>query len=242
MKLVIERTLFGFNDGIDSIKTLDDKFTPLSILMNRLLSDKYNGKKIKYLNLFFYESSEKLQKAYGKPYFLHYYGGQFTYKKVIDYDYFLKLDFYDQKLLIWKEAYDMLQFAAAELKNESLKISSDYAYRKGLEMKLCADYRMVETDVVLFGEQYRASIWVNFKEFNMEANFTLERNDEIVLKRHLETASNGMEFFLVMFRKIEQLDNAVVIKGVKDLIYLPLQIDFVKNGENIEFSELFLLS
>ena len=154
----------------------------------------------------------------------------------MDYEYFLKLDFYNQKLLIWKEAYDMLQFAAAELKNESLKISSEYAYRKGLEMKLCADYRMVETDVVLFGEQYKASIWVNFKEFTMEANFELERNGEVLIRRLLETAPNGMEFFLVMFRKIEQSHNGVVIKGVKDLVYLPLEIDFVKKGENIEFA------
>jgi len=152
MKLVIDRTLFSFNDGIDAINQLNDKFTVLSILLNRLLSEKYIGKKIKYLNLFFYKNPVKLIKAYGKDYFLNYYGGQLTYKKVIDYDFFLSLDYDGKKKFIWKTAYEMLQFAAKELKNESLLNASEYAYHTGLQMELNADYRMIETNVIIFGE------------------------------------------------------------------------------------------
>lgn len=233
-KLTIERTLIGFNDGIDAINLLNDKFTFLSVLLNRLLSEKYDGKKIKFLNIFFYDNSEKLIKAYGKEYFLHYYGGQFTYKKVIDYDYFLKMNFNDQKIFIWKEAFEMLQFAGKQLKNESLLISSEYAYHKGLEIGLNADYRMIEANVFLFGENLRASLWVNFLEDKMQANFTLEKNSKIIFNKLIDEGPNGMEFFLVMFKKIEQQNNSIIIKGAKDLTYLPLQINFtIDNGKII---------
>ncbi|MGE6355542.1 hypothetical protein ACQKCJ_16860 [Flavobacterium sp. NPDC079362] len=228
MKLVIERTLFGFNDGIDSINELNDKFTPLSILLNRLLSEKYVGKKIKFLNLFFYENSEKLQKAYGEDYFLHYYGGQFTYKDVMDYEHFLRLDFPNQKLFIWQKAYEMLQFSGKQLKNESLLNSSKYAYQKGVEINLSADYRMIEIDICLYGGNYKAALWVNFLEDKMEANFTLEKNSEIVVKKKIDEGPNGMEFFLVMFKKIVQKDNSIIIRGAKELNYLPLKISFKK--------------
>ncbi|MFB9080256.1 hypothetical protein ACFFLS_11795 [Flavobacterium procerum] len=236
MKLAIERTLFGFNDGIDTINVLNDKFTPLSILLNRLLSEKYTGKKIKYLNLFFYETSEKLQKAYGKDYFLHYYGGQFTYKKVINYNYFLGLSFNGQKHFIWKEAYNMLQFAGDELKNYNLKESSEYAFNTGLQLNLNADFRMLETDITLFEEKYKASLWLNFTEENMEANFTLEKDNEILLNKLVHSGSNGMEFFLVMFKKIESKGNSIFIRATKDLSYLPLQINFAKKAGKVEFS------
>lgn len=226
MKLSIERTLFGFNDGIDTINILNDKFNFLAILLNRLLSEKYNGKKIKYMNIFFYDSSEKLQKAYGKEYFLHYYGGQFTYKKVVDLSCFLALNFNDQKKFIWKQAYEMLQFASKELKNESLRISSEYAYHKGLNLKLNADYRMIETDIVLFEENYKASLWINFLENQMQANLTLEKDNKIIFKKHIGDAPNGMEFFLIMFKKIEQIDNSIIIKGSKDVECLPMKILF----------------
>ncbi|TPG36296.1 hypothetical protein [Flavobacterium pectinovorum] len=233
-KLVIERTLLRFNDGIDAINLLNDRFNFLAILLNRLLSEKYNGKKIKFLNIFFYETSEKLLKAYGKEYFLHYYGGQFTYKKVIDYDYFYSLSFNDQKIFIWEKACEMLQFAGKELKNESLLISSEYAYNKGLEMNLNADYRMIENDVVLFEENYKAAVWVNFLDNKMEANFTLEKDNNIVLKKIIDQVPNGNVFFLTMFKKIEQKDSdTIIIKGLKDADYLPLEINFTKDNGKI---------
>jgi hypothetical protein len=229
MKLAIERTLFWFNNGED-ITDLNHKFYFLGNLLNRLLSEKYNGKKIKFLNIGLYANSEKLLKAYGKEYFLHYYGGQFTYKKVIDLSYFLSLNFNEQKMFIWKQAFEMLQFAGKELKNESLLISSEYAYKKGLEMNLNADYRMIETDVVLFDVSYKASLWINFLENKMQTNFTLEKDNKNVFEKVIGDAPNGMDFFLVMFKKIEQKGSSIIIKGLKDVSYLPLQITFVDSG------------
>lgn len=233
MKLAIERTMFGFNDGIDAVNELNDKFTFLSVLLNRLLSEKYDGKKIKFLNLFFYDSSEKLEKAYGKKYFLHYYGGQFTYKKVISYPDFLKLDFNSQKQFIWHKAYEMLQFASRELKNHNLLEASEYAFHKGIELNLNADYRMLEENIVIFKEHYKAALWVNFLESKMEANFTLEKDNKLILKTKIDEAPNGMEFFLVMFQKIQQQENGVVIRGEEDVSYLPLEIAFEKENDKM---------
>lgn len=232
MKLTIERSLFWFINQ-DDLVDLNHKFYFLGNLLNRLLCHEYNGKKLKFLNLEFYNNSDKLIKAYGKEYFLHYYGGQLTYKKVVDLNYFLKLNYEGQKLFIWEQAYEMLQFASKELKNDSLLISSDYAYKKGLELNLNADYRMIDKEVVLFGVNYKAAVWLNFLENEMHANFTLEKDNNIVFKKYIEKGPNGMGFFFVMFKKIEQIDNLIIIKGVKDLEYLPLKLFFSENLSEI---------
>jgi len=72
----------------------------------------------------------------------------------------------------------------------------------------------------------------------MQANFTLEKNNQIVLKKILEEGPNGMEFFLVMFKKILQKENSVIIHGAKDLSYLPLQINFTNNNGQLTINNL----
>lgn len=49
----IERTLFWFKDGDEVLKTLNEDFFGLGTLLNRLLNEKYEGKKIKFINLDF---------------------------------------------------------------------------------------------------------------------------------------------------------------------------------------------
>jgi hypothetical protein len=88
---------------------------------------------------------------------------------------------------------------------------------------------MIETDVVLFEKKYKASLWVNFSENLMQANFTLEKDNKIIFKKVIGNAPSGMEFFLVMFKKIEQKDNSIIIKGLKDVDYLPMKIMFSEN-------------
>ncbi len=231
MKLAMKTCLWFVDE--DNIVALDNKFTFMGILICHLLNEKYIGKKIDYLNLTFHKNDKKLKEVYGNDYYLHFYGGSLMYKKVVDLNKFLTLNFTEQKLFIWNQAFEMLKFAGKELKNESLIISSEYAYNKGLELKLIADYRMIENDLILFGENFKASLWVNFLENKMQANFTLVKNNEIIFNKIIGEAPNGMEFFLVMFKKIEQKDNTIIIKGLKDVDYLPLKIIFNENLEEI---------
>lgn len=232
MSTIIERTMFWFNSDQD-IEFLNHKFYFLGSLLNRILNETYNGKKIKFLNIEFYNNPEQLIKAYNRDYYLHYYGGQLTYKKVVDLNFFATLSYHDQKLFVWEKAYEMLQFASKELKNESLLLSCEHAYHKGIKIELNADYRMIEADVVLFNTTYKASLWVNFFEHEMQANFTLEDKGKIIFKKFIGNAPNGMEFFFIMFKKIEQKGNCIIIKGAKDVEYLPVKILFSEKLEEL---------
>lgn len=51
----IERTLFWFRDGNEKLLHLNEYFYGLSVLLNNLLNDKYEGKRIQFINIdFFY--------------------------------------------------------------------------------------------------------------------------------------------------------------------------------------------
>jgi hypothetical protein len=58
----IGRTLFWFEDGDESLSTIDHDFYGLSILLNRLLNEKYDGKSIQFINIYF--STEKTYELY----------------------------------------------------------------------------------------------------------------------------------------------------------------------------------
>jgi hypothetical protein len=45
----IERTLFWFTDGDELLNNFNEDFFGLGTLLNRLLNEKYNGKKIKFI-------------------------------------------------------------------------------------------------------------------------------------------------------------------------------------------------
>ena len=75
----IERTLFWFKDGDELLISINEDFFGLATLLNRLLNEKYNGKKIKFINLDFatdktYDLHTNLPKEH--PY---YFGGHLRY-------------------------------------------------------------------------------------------------------------------------------------------------------------------
>lgn len=220
----IDRTLFWFKDGDEVLISLNEDFFGLAVLLNRLLNDRYDGVKIKFINLDFstdktYELHPRIPK--NTPY---YYGGHLRYYGVFDINEFIGFGKIEQGRFVWEKAYNYLIESAKVIENNKLLEAAGYAYSKGLEMDLNTDYRVLDTYLFISGEQLRASIWITFKEDGMYSKFILERSGGVVFEKELDRSKKGVEFFLEMYKAIEVEDNNIVLKGRKDVEYLPLKI------------------
>jgi len=224
----IDRTLFWFKDGDLELLELNERFFGFGTLLNRLLNEKYEGKKIEFINIDFatektYELYPKLPKSDA-----YYYGGHLRYYGLFNTDEFSKLNIEEQNKLIWSKACDYLISSAKSIKNKKLIDACDYASKRGLELNLNADYRMVEKDIELFNQPMKAAVWVNFKKEGMYSKFTLEKENKIVFEKEIDKTKNGIEFFLEMYKDIDLKGNDIIIKGRKDVEYLPLKIPISK--------------
>ena len=71
----IGRILFWFYDNGENLYPYTERFFPLALLLNRLINENYNGKKIQFLNIYYnspsqYEKFKEMQRDY-----THSYGG-----------------------------------------------------------------------------------------------------------------------------------------------------------------------
>lgn len=207
---------------------LNSDFFDLGVLLNRLLNEKYDGKKIKFINLDFatYKTYE-LHPVLPKEEF-YYRGGHLRYYGVFDKQQFEMLSKVEQNKYVWYRAYQYLCKSAKSIKNEKLLKASEYAYKRGIEIDMNPDYKVVETSVSYLGMQLEASIWINFKDDGMYSKLELEKNGVVVFEKNIDKARKGVEFFLEMYKKIEMEENDLVIKGHKDVEYLPLRIPLEK--------------
>lgn len=224
MKRKIDRTLFWFRDGKESLDRLSDQFFGLGTLLNRLLNEKYDGKKLKFINFHFntkntYELFSVTPK--NTPF---YSGGNLKYNGVFDKDQFLKLSRSEQNKFVWEHAHQYFIESAQLMKNKDLADAADYAYQKGLETNLNQDFRVVDTDIILSGQNVRASVWIIFKEDGMYSKLTLEHEDKVIFEKDIDKTVHGVEFFLEIYRAIVLEGDNIVIKGAKDVDYLPLKI------------------
>lgn len=229
MKNKIGRTLFIFSDINGRVKDLDNGSYPLSILLNNLLNEVYEGKKIKFINLYFgdtfyYEKQPNIELDH-----VHHYGGHLHYQGLINYKSFSLLKKKEQWQWLWKKAYEYLQMTAQKIKNDDLFQAVEYAYQKGITLDLVADYPILEKEVSLFNKEMTASLWINFKESHMYSKFILEYKDQVLFEKEIDKARNGVEFFLEMYKKIEVKENNIIIKGHYDVDYLPLTIEISEN-------------
>jgi hypothetical protein len=221
---MIERTLFFFKDGEEMLFSFNERFFALATLLNRLLNETYTGKKITFINLFF--STEETYNLYPQSpkYYTHNYKGHISYNDVFDLNYFQKLNENDQATFIWERACEILRIISEAIKNEHLLAASNYAYNKGIETDLNPDYKMVEAAIKLFGRPYKAAIWVNFRKDGMYSTLTVESDGIIVFEKEIDKTKNGTKFFLEIYKSIEVEENTIVVKGRKDVEYLPLKV------------------
>jgi hypothetical protein len=224
MKKSIGRTLFWFKDKDEKLNDLGNRFFALATLLNRLLNEKYEGKKIQFINIDFC-SQETYNMFPTIPVdYTHYYGGHLQYHGLIDYSQFRQLTYEEQNNFIWIKGCEYLQRASEVVKNNALTEAIEYAYIRGLEMRLNPDYRLVESEVVIYGQFMKASVWVNFKQDGMYSKLTLENDNTVIFEKSIDKTNNGIEFFLEIYKSIEAKENTLTIKGSRDVKYLPLSL------------------
>ena len=220
----IERSMFWFKDGDEQLVSVNEDFFGIAILLNRLLNDMYDGKKIKFINLnFFTNKTYELHSVLPKdtPY---YYGGHLTYYGLFDVNQFNVLSWDKKKSYVWEKACDYIKKSAEFTKNKKLLDAIEYAYSKGIEINLNPDYRLMELNITVSEQQFKVALWINFREDGMYSTLTIENDEGVIFEKEIDKTKKGIEFFLEMYKALEFDGNSIVIKGRKDVDYLPLKI------------------
>jgi len=224
----IGRTLFWFKDGDKQLNKLTDDFFGLGFLLNRLLNEKYDGKKIKFINIdFFTENTFKLYPILPKeaPYC---YNGHLRYYGVFDFHLFESFSYEERYNFVWEKAHKYLIEAAKNNKNPKLIEAVNYAYKKGLELELNPDFRVIDVFIPIDGKEVRASIWILFQKDGMASKFTLQSSENLIFEQVLDKTEKGVEIFLEMYKSIAIENGNIVIKGRKDIASLPVKIPLSK--------------
>jgi hypothetical protein len=228
MKNKIERTMFWFKDENGVLPEMNEHFFALGILLNRLLNEKYFGKKIKFINIDF-ATIEKYNKYPAIPInYVRYYsgsGGLLAYYGLFNPIDFSMLSGYEQKKYIWQKAFEFLQISAKSIKNKDLLDASEYAYSMGLEKKLNTDYKLIESKNIIKNKEVVASIWIKFIENEMYSNLVLEEDGKRIFEKNIDKTKSGNEFFLEMYKSIEVIENVIIVKGHTDVDYFPIKMD-----------------
>ncbi len=225
MKALIDRTLFWFKDRDEQLLHLDNKFSPWTLMLNRLLNEHYSGKKIKYINLYFNTKQTYILHPKAQEHYMHYYGGHLWYNDVFDIDAFMVMSENEQLNYIWKRSYEILLICAENLKNKELSTACNYAYEKGINLGLNPNFKILQTDFILNNKSINVSIEYDFLKQGVCSNLILEIDGAVVFKKFIEDAPLGNPFFFVIYKKIEVENNVIIIKGRKDAGNLPMRIE-----------------
>lgn len=220
----IERTMFWFTDGDEQQVSVNEDFFGIAMLLNRLLNDVYDGKKIKFINLNFFTSiTYELHSVLPKdtPY---YYGGHLTYYGLFDFTKFNVLNWNEKNNYVWEKACDYIKKSAEFTKNKKLFDAVEYAYLKGIEIKLNPDYCLLSVSVDVYNRQLNVSLWINFREDGMYSKLVIENDARIIFEKQIDKTHKGVEYFLEMYKALEFDGNNIIIKGRKDVAYLPIKI------------------
>ncbi|MEJ5092089.1 hypothetical protein GEO21_18835 [Sphingobacterium faecium] len=224
----IGRTLFWFKDGNEQLNNLTDDFFGLGVLLNRLLNEKYDGKKIKFINIdFFTENTFKLYPILSReaPYYCN---GHLRYYGVFDLNLFESFSYEEQYNFVWEKAHKYLIEAAKSNKNPKLLEAANYAYKKGFELELNPDFRVVDLFIPIDVKEVRASIWILFQKDGMASKFTLQSSENLIFEQVLDKTEKGVEIFLEMYKSIAIENGNIVIKVRKDVASLPVKIPLSK--------------
>ncbi|WP_276482724.1 hypothetical protein [Paraflavitalea pollutisoli] len=220
----IGRTLFWFSDGDEQLVSVNDDFFGIGTLLNRLLNEKYDGRKITFINLHFYpDKTFALHPIIPKdaPY---YYGGHLSYYGWYNLKLFNLMNWNEKKLFVWEKGFAYLKQSAEFTKNEKLLEAAQYAYSKGLEMNLNPDYRLLDLDFDVSGQKFRASLWINFEDDGMSSLLSVEKDTTVIFEKPIDKSRKGIEYFLVMYKSLLFDEDRIIIKGDRDVEYLPLRV------------------
>jgi len=219
----IDRLLFWFGDADQRFDEWNNKFFGLARLLTRLLKQNYDGKKIKFINIHFY-TNDRYERYPVLPKGQPHLGSDLTFYGVWEIEDFKQLSDQEQLRYVWDRSYEYLVKSAVYIKNDKFLKAVELAYKQGLLLGFNPDYRMVEEDLIILDENYKAAVWANFKEDEMYSKFTLEKANQIVFEKQMDRWKTGNEFFFVAYKSICIEKNSIIIKGHGDVDTLPLKI------------------
>lgn len=223
MKTGIDRALIWFRDGENDLEDLNDKYYPISLLLNRLMNERYDGNRIEFINILF--SSERTYELYpSEKYCAHYYGGHLNYDDVFDFEFFNKSNEEAKKEIIWEAACKALKDAAKKIQNTELLDAAQYTFDKGISLGLDPNYSLLSTSCRYKGDEIEATLDIDFSETKMLSVLRVKNGDKMIFTQNIDSAEVGMEFFLEMYTKLEIDQKKITLKGKKDIEYLPLVI------------------
>jgi hypothetical protein len=231
MKLKIQQLMIIFQDGKERLYHLEKRFDLYTDLLIRLISEKYSGTDIKFVNVEFltsktFELFPKVKKNH-----VHYSslsGGNMEVLGEFDLKQFNLLSEIEQNYFIWDQTCKLLMYATEQVSNKDLLQACKYALEKGKELKLNADYKLMEKNITLFETEFKASIWVQKKKDKMVSVLTLEENEEIIFTKKIQECGLGVNYFLLVYKDLIVTKNSITITGIKDAEGLPYIIPMEK--------------
>lgn len=220
----INRTLFWFSKSKTQLNELTARFYGLAFLLNRLMNEVYDGKKIKFINLEF--NDEATYEAYphipkNEPYN---YSGHLKFFGLLDYNLFFEMDDTSKNKFLWEKAHDYLLKLSKSSKNKKLELAVNYAFTKGIENNLNTDYKVLEETFLFSSHEIECSVWIYFKNNGMHSKLLVKNKLELIYEQEIDRTDNGVEFFLEIYKELRIEGNKIILSGSNDIDYLPLEI------------------
>jgi hypothetical protein len=222
----IVRLMFWFRDGEEQLYEYTVKFGSLAMLLNRLISENYLGKKINFLNIYFntqstYDHYEKLELNY-----THSGGGNIQHNSIFLREEFDPKPIAEQKRLLWDLALGVMIKIADDTENFDLKTCSETAYKKGIEQSLREDFILLRESNKIEENELKAELWAEFEENKVSARFKIFNNEELIFNKVIDSTRPDVEFFYEMYKKIIfDPKGKIIIKGHYEVEYLPLIVE-----------------
>ena len=144
---------------------------------------------------------------------------------VFDLKSFLELDFVMQVQYLWKRVFSILVDVSERLKDSMLREAIQYAYKKGLDIGLDPDFRILQQNIMIKNKSLDASLWARFNREVVIAEFALSIGDRVIFTNEVDQSRPDIEFFYEMFTRIEvDKKNRIIIKGARDVDIFPIRI------------------
>lgn len=227
MKRTIQRTMLWFkNDEFEHIHPLVNYYFGLSKLLNEELCKFYTGRKLKLVNIYYVPiAGFELPNISYKPDFMHYNVAHIRYMGIIDYQEFNSKSKEERKIYLWQTACDCLKQIGIKFNNQELAFAAEKAYHSGIEKGLCTDYEAVSNEFEYKDKFLKARVVISFGETKMYSTFELLSENQVLYSKLLDQSELGSGFFLEMYKKIEIKENILILKGHREIEYLPMKID-----------------
>ena len=221
MKPPIERILFWFRDGKGPVPDLIRKLYPLSMLWNRLINASYQGKRLK-LVILYYNAEEPYKRVLEQmPHGIHSYGGHIQYQTFLDLKSFARLSIEKQTQLLWERTYEAFKDISSKTHNPELAKAAEYAFKAGLSNNLNLDFVLLEKVFPYREGELTLSLWFRFENEKSHSLLRVETSNGRAYEVPIDSAEPDSEFFFEMYRSIDFSRGKVVVKGARDVDYLP---------------------